>query len=673
MSTVFGVKNIPNELKNAPRWVLWKAEGAKKPPAGPSGRKIDVTDAKNWLAFDEALQFLATGGCKFAGLGFVLGDGYGGIDLDECIDEAGNLKQWAKALLRLLPRTYTEISPSGRGVKVFFKTSAQINRRKGNVELYTAGRYFTITGNKFSDAPQFLAEISETELDNLVNKLHVLEIATQIESGKFGDDIQALFLGDWQGYPSQSEAELAFLNMAHNRCNLQTEEELDFLYRLSGLYRPKWQEIHSGDGKTYGELTLAKVLDEGRIPSPEPQTELPQDCLIGIAGDFARLFASYYEAPVEFWFFSFLTVLGHLIAGRVTLASDLEPEPRLYTILLGRSGIEKKSTAIRRTIRFFEEAGIAPQVLYGVGSAEGLAEALKEHNNLLLVADEFRALASKTRIEGSVLAPMLASLFETGAYDNRTKSKSVKIRDAALSLLAASTTDSYAILWDSHNIAIGLPNRLLIVPAEARTSRPFVEEIPAEAQAKLKERLIDVIKAVDESTGVVKVGNHNAKLPFAVRLRFSNDAKAIWEGWYHRRPADVHATRLDTIGLRLAILLAVSQGNLEEIDAKTISAVIKILQWQYTARLLHDPVDAVNSVAELEEKIRRICKTHGCVKWRDLCKRVHAERYGMWMFETAVKNLARAGEIRLYKRGRSKVVEYIENAPKTVPNAKNGL
>ncbi|MGB9860316.1 MAG: DUF3987 domain-containing protein, partial [Moorellaceae bacterium] len=409
-------------------------------------------------------------------------------------------------------------------------------------------------------------------------------------------------------------------------------------------------------------MGTAEIVLSAETPSNE--TEFPENCLVGLAGDFARVFAGYYEAPIVFWYFSFLTVLGHRLASRVTLASDLEPQPRLYTVLLGRSGLEKKSTTIRRTVKFFEDAGLAPNVLYGVGSAEGLGEALKDHSDLLLVADEFRALVSKTRIEGSVLGPMLASLYELNHWDHRVKGKHLKVRNARLSLLAASTTDSYALVWDTQNLAIGLPNRLLIVPGEAQGSHPFVKEVPQEDQKVLQDRLKALFEELEQQRQkiILRVGDKETTLCGPLRLRISPEAEQLWGEWYANRPRDIHSVRLDTIGLRLAILLAVTSGNFEEVDQTTIEKVCQILNWQYRMRVLHDPIDALTTTAELEEKIRRVLRTCGTLSWRDLQRKVHAQRYGLWIFEQAIQNLQRNVEVRVYKQGRSKVVALLREA-----------
>ena len=52
----------------------------------------------------------------------------------------------------------------------------------------------------------------------------------------------------------------------------------------------------------------------------------------GVAGDFAELYSSYLEAPKQFFFMGFLTCLGTALADRLTLESEIAPQPRLYVV-----------------------------------------------------------------------------------------------------------------------------------------------------------------------------------------------------------------------------------------------------------------------------------------------------------------------------------------------------
>ncbi|MGI1691569.1 DUF927 domain-containing protein [Thermoanaerobacter uzonensis] len=260
MFNIQNTHNIPEEMKNANRWVLWKYEEVngkkKKVPINVYEKRIDFTNSNNWLTFQEA-----TGICKngeFDGIGFVLGGGFAGLDLDDCVES--KLKQWAKGLLQILPPTYAEISPSGKGIKLFFKITgdgAAANKRSGSVEFYTHGRFFAVTGDKLRNAPNYLNEI---DVASLIESLKTIVIAADIENGKYGEDLQELFCGNATGYRSSSEADLAFFNMLVKRCKIKSPEELEFIAKLSALKRDKWEEIHSSDGRTYLKMTIEKSL-----------------------------------------------------------------------------------------------------------------------------------------------------------------------------------------------------------------------------------------------------------------------------------------------------------------------------------------------------------------------------------------------------------------------------
>src|SRR4030095_7618296 len=118
--------------------------------------------------------------------------------------------------------------------------------------------------------------------------------------------------------------------------------------------------------------------------------------------------------PMAFFYFVFLTYFGALIAKKITLDTELRPEPRLYTVVIGESADTRKSTALRKVDSFFGTLGPlwGPAVLFGVGSAEGLAAELKERPELILHYDEFKSFVDKAKNEHSVALPMVTTLFE---------------------------------------------------------------------------------------------------------------------------------------------------------------------------------------------------------------------------------------------------------------------
>ncbi len=132
---------IPETMKFERRWVNWKFEtrdGDKptKVPYQPNGRHAKTNDPDTWSDYNQ----LAPG--QFAG--FVLGDGWWGVDLD---DSAA----WQDDIIKHFPEAYVEKSPSGKGVKLFCRGCDPVKGRKrqmptGAIEVYGAGRYFAVTG-----------------------------------------------------------------------------------------------------------------------------------------------------------------------------------------------------------------------------------------------------------------------------------------------------------------------------------------------------------------------------------------------------------------------------------------------------------------------------------------------------------------------------------------------
>jgi primase-polymerase (primpol)-like protein len=141
-------ESIPEELRVRPQWVVWKAVGDKPdkvPYSARSGRRASSTDLLTWSTFQEALEAYENG--EYAGLGYVFSsaDPYTGIDLDDCVDADGEIALWALEIVRHFD-SYTELSATGTGLHVIVRGDVP-NRRKGDVEVYSSKRFFTVTGH----------------------------------------------------------------------------------------------------------------------------------------------------------------------------------------------------------------------------------------------------------------------------------------------------------------------------------------------------------------------------------------------------------------------------------------------------------------------------------------------------------------------------------------------
>jgi len=116
----------------------------------PSPAKAGVPET--WGSYQAAAECVTRGLAQGVGYEFD-GSGICGIDLDHVLD-GGRLSPQAKEIVGLL-NTFTEISPSGTGLHLFvLAPGMDITRHRKKdccVEIYSTGRYFTVTGNIFGD------------------------------------------------------------------------------------------------------------------------------------------------------------------------------------------------------------------------------------------------------------------------------------------------------------------------------------------------------------------------------------------------------------------------------------------------------------------------------------------------------------------------------------------
>jgi hypothetical protein len=373
------------------------------------------------------------------------------------------------------------------------------------------------------------------------------------------------------------------------------------------------------------------------------------DVYSGWAGKYSAAMSRITEPPRSFFYFSALTCLGTVMSGRITLASEILPQPRLYCILLGESGDTRKSTAIKMTLNFFQDALSDFPICYGAGSAEGLCEQFRKADRLLLVYDEARTFVNKAKIETSVLLQAVTSLFELNYWQSVTKKHNINITNAHLSLLGASTAETYSTMFNSQFLDIGFINRLFVVKDKSFRKWSIPPKADPTEKDRLKQQLAELLKLITDAAegGLVEMG-------------LTGDASERWDEWYHdetnERPKGESARRLDTYGMRLMPLLALNDGK-TQVDAEIIEKVITILKFEYQTRLEVDPIDADSRIAAMEERIRRVVNSREGINRRDLQRAVHYHRHGIFVFRTAIRNLTQSDEIKFD----SKRKEYCPN------------
>jgi hypothetical protein len=281
---------IPVRLKQADRWVGWRyvedvdretgeVSWDKPPVCARNGGLASSTNPETWASFNDAAAAYQRG--HLDGLGFVLSPSPGGdarlvgVDLDKCRDpETGDVEPWAAAIVAKLD-SYTEVSPSGRGLRIFLLGRLPPKgRKKGKYENYEYGRYVTVTGQQvpgargtieyrqdelaavhksiFGDtdreeSPRATVAKTPTDLDDQ-------EIVRRASGSKNGEKFRRLWEGDRSGYGSASEADLALCSHLAFWCGPGSEARIASLFEQSGLFRSKWKR------DDYRARTIEKAL-----------------------------------------------------------------------------------------------------------------------------------------------------------------------------------------------------------------------------------------------------------------------------------------------------------------------------------------------------------------------------------------------------------------------------
>ncbi len=183
---------IPPELAESTKWVVWSYEiweqngvfrldkqpYQAKNPNGDVSRVLSRTYLSELSDLDTAVSCLRENP-YMDGIGyfFVEGDGLTGVDFDNCRDPItgeiqGEYLFWIEKI-----GSYTEVSPSGTGVKVWVKgkvpdnyflstvsTGFRIqNYAGGEIEVFRGGQYFTVTTQLLNGYDRI--KVAQRELD----------------------------------------------------------------------------------------------------------------------------------------------------------------------------------------------------------------------------------------------------------------------------------------------------------------------------------------------------------------------------------------------------------------------------------------------------------------------------------------------------------------------------
>lgn len=540
--------HIPLQLKELHQWVCWrythKADGSlTKTPLNPNAPgNASSTAESTWGSYEQCRKLAQE---KFGhGIGFVFkeGGGYVGVDLDDCLDGEGLLRtpeaDWVAAL-----NSYTEVSPSGKGVKIIFKGKLPPHMPRhswGGNGIYESGRFFTITGEVYTNiggmrydtitTPHpgtvttlldewFPAAPEKVDFAEAPQQMSDNEVLQRLTDDVNGETFRDLFYNNWQEhFSSQSEADLSLVN----RMAFYTgpcPEQLDRLFRRSRLMRDKWDETRGGE--TYGERTIRMALetrDEYYIVpgagnlrvAPEKVVKEPawKRLLVGYAG------LSQHERPYLLQaLYEHIYPLGKRLGDDwldvMTLGffSSAFPTARfenlplnLWTLGISDQGVGKSvvSDELDKVAHGLALRQGSRLLRYTSGSSAGLIRRLAGTNSQVLAYfSEWSGFAKSMSTEHSGdMREVLMNLYDGRSIVHQLAQETVNVTDPYLLISGITTKTSFVQNGDAADAGNGFYSRLMIVAPDPKRGTRFQHRNESERQALVE-----------------KLGNHLESLP----------------------------------------------------------------------------------------------------------------------------------------------------------------
>jgi len=486
-------QNIPEELRALPQWVCAQAD--KKPLNSRDQSAASVLNPDTWGTFEEA----CLAGTPHQGFVLTDEDPYCIIDLDQPRNEVDADRQ--KKIIDSFD-TYIERSQSGNGFHIICRGKVPEGARRDKVEVYSTARYMITTGHVVKDRPiadcQPLLDILYQEIKRTSTSAQPIDEAETITDADLieramrasnAEKFNTLCAGDWQDYPSQSEADLALLSIIAFYSN--NNEQVKRLFRYSALGKREKatkndtylnyaiKRIRSNQPRMidFGEVFATAEAATPVIPgtySPRPLT-FPK----GLIGEVAEYILQQAVRPVpEIALASAIAYIAG-ICGRCFNVSGTGLNQYLLVLAKtgsgkegGTTGIERLTAAIRTQIPMVDQF-IGPAAF---ASGQALIKVLDQHQCFVSVMGEFGLTLqqlSDPRANSStvMLKKVLLDLYTKSGWDNVLRSsvyadseKNTKIVQApCVTILGESTPEAFFENISSTHISEGLVPRFMVI------------------------------------------------------------------------------------------------------------------------------------------------------------------------------------------------------------------
>lgn len=280
----------PAPLRELPAWLMWRYEqfdGEAKPRKVPyyvagmrrHGEQGAAHDRAGLTTFSVAREAAARKGYDGVGLALLPDLGIAALDFDKCVDADGNIPD---EILAAIGNTYAEYSPSGVGIRAFFKGDLTNDKAiaKGDdygLECFSTKGYVTFSGDALDHVSLLGLEDRVAPVTDAVQQFFRARLGASAMTRVDPDDFMAGFehkLGLSiertqeileQLDPDMTRSTWIKVGMALHHEFEGCDEGLDF-----------WDEWSSGGGRYPGRESLERQWDSftRRVGSGQRQTTM---------------------------------------------------------------------------------------------------------------------------------------------------------------------------------------------------------------------------------------------------------------------------------------------------------------------------------------------------------------------------------------------------------------
>jgi hypothetical protein len=636
--------DVPSELAELRQWCLWRHESGRKVPYQPNGQRAKSNAPATWSTLRECQAVVD----QFSGLGFVFSadDPYCGLDLDGCYRD-GELAPWAAEILERLPAGYAEISPSGRGIKVWVR--GRLPDGKGRkvqvadgqqIEIYDRGRYFAFTGGALDTNQNTIGDCQDS-LDAILARFWPAPVASHwppsgvpfpdgdvpARAAKYLESVPPAVSGQdghgqtirvaailVRGFGLSQETALQVLQPWNARCQPPWSEK-ELRHKLADADKHDGERgwLLNGSGGSGSDVELGRLLASLQQPEtverhgvPSSPHRFPSECLCppGLLGEIVRynLRTALFPQP-ELALAGALALLGTITGRKVQ--DHRRTRTNVYCLGLAASGSGKEhARSVNKEI--LARAGdngrkmIGPE---GIASSAGMVAFVQSQPAILFQLDEIGRLLETMRDPrraphlykiGTMLMQLEANshcLWVGDAYANQKQTPTINQPHACL--YGTSVPRGF---WESlteENVSEGLLGRMLVFEAGQR----YVPIATPESSAPGAEIMDPVRWWCDFQPGGNLTGESQGN-PQPIQAAYTPDAAKRIDGHFAeicRRREGEDDTRAAlwsrTTGktAKLALLFACSRevvGPLIAITLDDVNRAIMVSNW-LTRRMLY--------------------------------------------------------------------------------------